>query len=421
MILSSLARFRQTHWAVPCSDYGIRRTCSADSPEIRHSWLYFFQSCFSCPHTRGSILDSVHKPPKGMSLTTFRARLCTGGFGMFLVATILLAGAQLGSAKGVPPVPPASAITTAAQIRKMTVQEAQKSYAVRLRGIITYYDPDEPDLFIEDDTSGIWVNIEKGPPNVALKAGDVVELDGITEAPDFAPQIGNPQFKVVGRAALPPAKRVSFEQMASTIEDSQRVEVEGIVRKVFKKRNRLYLDVATEGGRVTGRIPFYTQDSLPRIVDARVRMRGTCGAEFNSANQLTGIYVNIPFESELKVVEAAPIDPFNAPVVAISDLLRFTPEKGTGHSVRVEGVVTLSRPGNAVFIQNAGGSLYVQTQQDTLTIQPGDQVEVGRVSDCWFVCSGATGRDFATNRDGRSSQSYPAVPGAGTARELRER
>ena len=77
----------------------------------------------------------------------------------------------------------------------------------------------------------------------------------------------------IDQAILPPAQRVSFEQMASTMEDSQRVEVEGIVRKVFKKRNRLYIEVATEGGRVTGRIPFYTKDSLPLVVDARVRMR----------------------------------------------------------------------------------------------------------------------------------------------------
>jgi hypothetical protein len=143
-------------------------------------------------------------------------------------------------------------------------------------------------LFVQDSTRGIWVNLEKAKPNVSLKAGDLVEFDGITEGPDFAPQIDNPRFKVIGSAPLPPAERISFEQVASTMEDSQRVEVEGIVHKVFKRGNRLYLEVATEGGRVTGRIPFYMHDYLPQIVDARVRMRGTCGSEFNSTNQLTG-------------------------------------------------------------------------------------------------------------------------------------
>jgi PAS domain S-box-containing protein len=295
---------------------------------------------------------------------------------LLLIAAILFARPQLTSANEGPPLSSSPVITTAAQIRKMTVQQAQKGYIVRLRGVVTYYDPDEPDLFVQDSTSGIWINLEKAKPNVPLKAGDVVEVDGVTEGPDFAPQIGNPLFKVMGHAPLPPAKRVSFEQMASTMEDSQRIEVEGIVRRVFKRRNRLYLEVAVEGGRVTGRVPFYTQDSLPQIVDARVRMRGTCGSEFNSTNQLTGIYVNIPYESELKVLQPPNLDPFSAPVIAIPDLLRFSPERGMGHSVRVEGVITLTRPGKAVFIQSAGESLYVQTQQDTLTIHLGDQVDV---------------------------------------------
>ena len=42
----------------------------------------------------------------------------------------------------------------------MTVEEAKQSRAVRLRGVITYYDPEEPDLFVQDSTGGIWVNLE---------------------------------------------------------------------------------------------------------------------------------------------------------------------------------------------------------------------------------------------------------------------
>jgi PAS domain S-box-containing protein len=329
-----------------------------------------------CKIDRGSKSSPALTGPAGFLCRDSRRRNPNRIFRSLLVVAILLARAHLTPANQVSTLSATPVITTAVQIRKMTVQEAQKGHVVRLRGVVTYYDPDEPDLFVQDSTSGIWVNLEKTKPNVPLKAGDLVEVDGITEGPDFAPQIGNPRFKVIGSAPLPPAKRISYEQMASTMQDSQRVEVEGIVRKVFKRRNRLYLEVATEGGRVTGRIPFYTRDDLPQIVDARVRMRGTCGSEFNSANQLTGIYVNIPFESELKVLQPVRLDPFSAPVVALSDLLRFNPERGAGHRVRVEGVVTLSRPGKAIFIQNAGESLYVQTQQDTSTIQLGDRVDV---------------------------------------------
>ncbi len=231
-------------------------------------------------------------------------------------------------------------ITSALAIRKMSLQQAKQGYPVRLKGVITFYDPEQPDLFVQDPSSGIWINTEIVKPNVPIRVGDLVEVEGVTEAPDFAPQVGNPRLRILGHVSLPPARPVSFERMASTQEDSQRVEVEGIVHRVFRKGNHLLLEVAMEDGRVTGRIPFYTRADVPQIVDARVRLRGTCGAQFNSMNQLTGIFINIPYESEIQVIEPPPRDPFATSVRAISDLLRFSPQGAPGHRVQVNGVVT---------------------------------------------------------------------------------
>lgn len=198
----------------------------------------------------------------------------------------------------------------------------------------------------------------------------------MTEAPDFAPQVGAPVFKVIGRAPLPPARHVSFVEMSSTQEDSQRVEVEGIVHKVFKKGNRLYLEVTTADGHVIGRLPFYKHEALPALVDARVRIRETCGAQFNSANQMTGVYINIPYESEIEILQPSPADPFNIPTHEISDLLRFSLAGNLGHRVKVQGVVTLYRPGKAIFIQSKNGSVFAQTQLETPEIAAGDEVDL---------------------------------------------
>jgi PAS domain S-box-containing protein len=267
-------------------------------------------------------------------------------------------------------------INRAIDIRKMTVSEAKRGYPVRLKGVITYYDPEEPDLFVQDATMGIWVNLEVVKPNVPLKAGDLVEVEGITEVPDFAPQVGNPHFKVLGQAPLPRARPVSFQRMSSTQEDSQRVEIEGTVHRISKKGDRLYLDVAIEGGRVTGRIPFFTRQAPSTLLGARVQLHGTCGAEFNSRGQLTGIFVNVPYESEMKILTPALADPFLTPVHAITDVMRFNPEGVLDQRIQVQGVVTLFRPARAIFIQNNGASLYVKTEQDSPDLQPGDQVDV---------------------------------------------
>ena len=318
----------------------------------------------------------THQMELGLSLTDGRRLwIRTLALVSFAFATAGIAALQCASANEAHP-PPVSPITSAVQIRTMSIERAKAGYEVQLTGVITYYEPEEPDLFVQDSTGGIWVNLEVVKPNVAIRTGDVVEVHGLTEAPDFAPQIGNPRFRVVGRAPLPPARRVTFAQMASTQEDSQRVEVDGIVHKTYKQGQRLYLEVITSDGQVTGRMPFNSQDPLPLLVDAHVRLRGTCGAQFNSRNQWTGVFINIPYPSDIQILEPPPPNAFNIPIHAVSDLLRFNVAGNAGHRVRVHGVVTLYRPGKAIFIQNENASIYAKTQQATSDIKPGDEVDV---------------------------------------------
>jgi PAS domain S-box-containing protein len=283
----------------------------------------------------------------------------------------------------------------------MPISEVKHGYPVRLRGVVTYYDPEEPDLFVQDATAGIWVNLEIVKPNVPVKAGDVVEVEGVTESPDFAPQVGNPHFTVLGQASLPLARAVSFHQMASTQEDSQRVEVEGIIHRAWKKGNRLYLDVAIEGGHVTGRIASFTLPAPKALVGARIRLRGTCGAEFNSRNQLTGIFVNVPYESEMKILEPALSDPFLTPASAIADVLGFNPTGGLDQRVKVRGVVTLYLQARAIFIQQDGVALYVETEQDSPNLEPGDQVDI--VGFPWVGVYAPELRDAIFRRTGKEA------------------
>jgi hypothetical protein len=120
--------------------------------------------------------------------------------------------------------------------------------------------------------------------------------------------------------------------------------VDGIVHKMFKKGSRLYLEITTADGPVTGRLSSYVANSLPPILGAQVRIRGTCGAQFNSANQSTGVYINIPFESEIEILQPPRADPFNIPVRSISDLFKFSGAANLGHRVMIHGVAPCTAP-----------------------------------------------------------------------------
>jgi len=55
--------------------------------------------------------------------------------------------------------------------------------------------------------------------------------------------------------------------------------------------------------------------------------------------------------------------------------MEFTEANRQGHRVRVEGIVTLQRPGGSIFITDASGGLSIQTEEQT-QLEPGDRVDV---------------------------------------------
>src|SRR5579863_9790064 len=138
-------------------------------------------------------------------------------------ALLIVAAGALASAHPALPV-----LSRVEQIRTLTPDQARRGYPVHLRVVVTYFDPLGPNLFVQDSTGAVWA---EWPANgQQLESGQLIDLQGITAQPDFAPELARPVWRILGRAPLPKARRTSIEEMASTRIDSQWVEVEGIVR-----------------------------------------------------------------------------------------------------------------------------------------------------------------------------------------------
>ncbi len=275
-------------------------------------------------------------------------------------------------------------ITNIRSILRLSQSEASKGYPVRIRAVVTYYGnglADEhgsaptPDLFLHDATAGIWVDLDKNAP--VPKIGDLIDITGITEQPDFAPQIGQPRWTTVGTSPLPKATRVTFSEMISSREDGQWVEAEGIVRSAtvdaFSKL--LLLRIAMMDGLITAQIPDYPHFDPRRLIDAKVILRGNCGAVFNLANQLIGITLYVPSLNNVRVVDPVPADPWAQPPQPIEQLQRFRSDRRAGHRVRVPGVVTLRLPDSSFYMQGSTGGAYVQSQH-WAGVKRGMRVEV---------------------------------------------
>ena len=311
------------------------------------------------------------------SAKSIRDRLMAGGPLWLLAFCLLLSGLACASALRAGQVPQQKSslplLTRVEQIRNLSNDEANLGYPILVRAVVTYFNPAENDLFVQDSTAGIWVDIGTARP--PLQPGQLVEIEGISATPDFAPQIDKPKIRILGQGSLPEARRVTYGRMASSQEDSQWVEIEGIVRNVTKGDAQLTLDLAAEGGRLSVVIPGVHGAVPGCLVDAKVRIQGVCGAAFNTKNQITGVILYSPSLNQLRLVEPAPSNAFLAPRRPIASLLRFTPQGASGHRVKVRGVVTFQQPGSALFVKEENDGLQVRTLATT-SIRTGDLVEV---------------------------------------------
>jgi signal transduction histidine kinase len=259
----------------------------------------------------------------------------------------------------------------------LSYEEAVRKYPVHLQAVVTFFDPASYDLFLHDETGAIWMAWTPDSPKVTV--GDFVEVQAATTFTDFAPDLLNPRLKILGPGEMPKAHKVSFEQMASTLEDCQWVEVEGIVRQAeYLHRNarerQLWMGVAIPGGMIDAQIPWDGSPVPSGFVDARVRLRGAVGAEFNAEGQQVGVSLSVPSLQYIEILETPRADPLVGAPTPIGQLQRFGYPHEPGHRVRLEGTVTAVMPGRGFYLEDRSGSVNVVSRQE-INLKPGDRVE----------------------------------------------
>ena len=272
---------------------------------------------------------------------------------------------------------PVPELTTVAAIRQLTIEQTRQKIPVQLRGVVTFFDERLYSHFMQDETAGIYLQFptNTGPP--PLLSGQLVEVTGTCSPGEYAPVVVVERVEAVGSAPLPAAKVATYEQLASGVEDSQFIEITGIVRSArFLSDSQYYLiEIATGGGRLMVYANALPVKQSEEILDSTVRVRGVCSTRFNHRRQLFDIRLMVPRPDDLEIKIPAPPDPFAAAARPIGSLLQFAPQETYGHRVKVVGTVIYFAPGEAIFLQDGEQGVEVQTAQRE-PLQLGDRVEV---------------------------------------------
>jgi CheY-like chemotaxis protein len=89
-------------------------------------------------------------------------------------------------------------------------------------------------VWVSERSGGIYIALPSAPA-VPFKAGDLVEITGVTAAGGYAPVVKASQARVIGKSPLPSTPpKVTFAQILTGAEDGQWVEVEGVVHATLK-------------------------------------------------------------------------------------------------------------------------------------------------------------------------------------------
>lgn len=293
---------------------------------------------------------------------------------------------------------PMSALTTSDEVQNLSAEDADRHYPVELKGVITYIDAANDRAYLQDETGGVRFRPGGGAPGNMdpLTPGDRIEITGVSLAGDGIAQVaGGPMaadgsfpavtFQRAGHGTLPAPMPVIVEQVQNGSVQSQYVTFRATIRSNSVEK--------VAGG---ARITLYF--SGPRGFDgwrmsATLVTRGvpdTTGWD-NQVAMVSGVAIGtgensknpkrpqllIPTVNQVSFDDGLIRRTFEQIPRELSDIFHHQKIRPGGDTpfIRVQGSVTLSRPGEGIYVGDGVHGLWVQTPQMTAT-RLGDQVDV---------------------------------------------
>ena len=273
-------------------------------------------------------------------------------------------------------------VTTVAQIRALTRDEIVSGVPVELRAVVTYYEPGEGQVFVQDGTGAIFVQPPPSPPVVT--PGDEVLIRGVT-VPSFSVNVKAASIEDLGNGRLPEPMPVTWSGMVARPNDCLYVTMMGTVRSATRqsvansgKSTGAYLlmDVQTDGGPV--RVHVEEPDGLDpiKLLDAQVKLTGVVGGIFDGKFQQTGSELWVSSAKHMQVLKPGPGNPAALPLTDISRIMAHSYVDEKSQRVHVRGSVTLFEPGLQVVVETPQRQAVLVNTYEQSPLRMGQVVDV---------------------------------------------
>lgn len=287
-----------------------------------------------------------------------------------VAAAIVMKEARVAAPSGADPT--LKVINSIAQIRSFSTPQAARGFPVYVKGVVTYHDPVDNMQFVQDETAGIYLGLNFKRFETLPPAGTRVEVFGFTDPGEFAPLIQAEEVRLIGPGKFPNAAPVPFQLLMTGTEDSQWLELAGVVRSVTVETNRAQVELST--GDAVIKLTVVDSHSAPtNLLGASIGAHGVCRSSFDAQRHFKGIELCVPDWSQIEIREGGAVNPFQWPLTPVSGLLQFHAGGYGLNRSHVRGRITLRLPEGQFFLQDGSGGILVHAVGE---IPTSDWVEV---------------------------------------------
>ncbi|MGO8696704.1 MAG: two-component system sensor histidine kinase NtrB [Limisphaerales bacterium] len=261
-------------------------------------------------------------------------------------------------------------LTSAVQVLSLSPEEAETGLPVRLRGLVSLYQPNLSLFFVQDPTGGVYLFDEVPHPDV--RSGQWVEVEGVTGKGRGTPILLGPQVRLLSASEfVPPIIRprpVSLEIILAGRSDEQWVQLTGAVRRAWWDKPYLALRFGPKQSAAVALVPQpFPPTNLTGLLRAQVSVRGVCVQRFDRQGRIEATSLFAAAAEDFQVLACPAEGPFEAPLRSVGgcfEQVRFTDNDPW---VRTKGTVI------AVL---SNGSFYLDDGQRGIEVRPCPGVDV---------------------------------------------
>jgi len=268
----------------------------------------------------------------------------------------------------------APVLTNGLQVQLLSQKEAAAKLRAVLRGVVTCYLPDSDSLVLQDATRGVYVGQLSEAWNEALRLGDSLEIEGVTDPGQFAPQLLARKVTRLGPGELPIPIQPTWDQLINGSFDTQFIEIHGVVTAVHPDSVTLLTHAGKVLAHLYGTNEVSNAEALMRFKDARIRVRGCMFAIWDASTRQVRVGEISMQVANIAVDEPAPKDLFALPPRHASELRLFDPEASLLRRVLVRGQIVQHHKGEFLAMDASEGFRFIPTE--TAPLELGDLVDV---------------------------------------------